>query len=298
MSEINKVLNDESKNDKELIKELSVYVKNHRDKNLSIDKKFFEDVIDITLKNSEIDFKKIVVIDDVDIKKLEFPAAFWSDAYETLCIDVERIVESSKVMNEEWLNSKMNYKIITYFRAIAVVIHELTHARQYYLIKKGNNDIYTSCQTLINKNHDLYKLHHDEFLIERYAILRAYSIAYEILSYIYPEKAISKLRIIIYRYLLYGYKISNNSGYFEDLIDATIYEDEDAKIISALENYNNIAQDNSLAKIEINPDEPMGLYDRLYLGLPISIEEYFKLLDSTKRLITESGTLKKLINKL
>ena len=51
MSEINKVLNDESKNDKELIKELSVYVKNHRDKNLSIDKKFFEDVIDITLKN-------------------------------------------------------------------------------------------------------------------------------------------------------------------------------------------------------------------------------------------------------
>jgi len=68
--------------------------------------------------------------------------------------------------------------------------------------------------------------------------------------------------------------------------------------MSALENYNNIAQDNSLDKIEINPDEPMGLYDRLYLGLPISIEEYFKLLDSTKRLLTESGTLKKLINKL
>ena len=59
MEEINNILNDESHNDKQLIKELSIYIKNHRDKGLPINKKFFLNIINIILRNSEVDFNEI-----------------------------------------------------------------------------------------------------------------------------------------------------------------------------------------------------------------------------------------------
>ena len=40
MEDINYLLNDESNNDKILIKELSIYIKNHRDNNIKINKKY------------------------------------------------------------------------------------------------------------------------------------------------------------------------------------------------------------------------------------------------------------------
>ena len=40
MEDINYLLNDESNNDKILIKELSIYIKNHRDNNIKTNKKY------------------------------------------------------------------------------------------------------------------------------------------------------------------------------------------------------------------------------------------------------------------
>ena len=59
MNYINYVLNDESNNDKQLVKELSVYVRNHAKNRLPIDRTFVKNIIDIILKNSEIDYNMI-----------------------------------------------------------------------------------------------------------------------------------------------------------------------------------------------------------------------------------------------
>ena len=70
MNEINKILNDESHNDKELVKELSVYVKNNRDKGLPIDGKFIKDITSIVLRNSEIICNEIILTNNKSIDAL------------------------------------------------------------------------------------------------------------------------------------------------------------------------------------------------------------------------------------
>ena len=53
---------------------------------------------------------------------------------------------------------------------------------------------------------------------------------------------------------------------------------EKSEIISAFDSYNEIMEANSLSKISIDSYETMSLYDRFYLGLPISMLEYHKLI--------------------
>lgn len=106
MSEINRILEDESNNDKELIRELSVYVKNHRDKGLPINKKFVEDVASIILRNSEIDYDEIIL--NNDNSRL---GAWWSQ-YGVVELNLTEILNNSKYLKKYVLNQKL--EIIKY----------------------------------------------------------------------------------------------------------------------------------------------------------------------------------------
>jgi hypothetical protein len=268
MNEINSVLNDESNNDKELIKELSVYVKNHRDKKMPINKKFFKDVINICLKNSEIAFDEIEFNDSKD------SLAEWAED-KRLGFNVTSILNSAKDSKRDWLSNAGNNRLFAYYIVLETIIHELTHARQYYVEETEGNNIYSSCLNFIYENYGIYWTHHDDILIERYADLRGSKIAYQVLSYIYPEKQIRELRDIQIECLLDGYKIVHD-GYLIPLIkENEIYSD--SEIISALDNYNGLMEDCSLPKVNIDITDDMTLYDRLYLGLPISASEYYNL---------------------
>lgn len=255
MSEINKVLNDESKNDKELIKELSVYVKNHKNKKLPINKEFVKGIIDISLRNSEVDFKKIEFVNDMSI------GASWLPESMGLEFNLTGALKYARLLKDYRFHSKVgDNDIFLYYSVIEFVIHELTHARQYYVNLIEKNEVYNSCEELIEKKYDVYRVNHDKVLIERYAHLRGHTLAYEVLSYIYSMEQIQEFRRIIYVYLLMGYKVNHNGD-----------------TISALDKYNELMKENSLSIVNIDSNDDMTLYDRLYLGLPISTLEYHKL---------------------
>ena len=286
MDEINYILNDQSKNDKDLIKELSVCINNHKNKKLPINKKFVKDIIDITLRNSEINFNEIVFTDDCDY-------AMWTS-------DKEFVFNIAGVLkNAEFVKDSTNIgdnSIFIYYTIIMFVIHEVTHARQDYINKTERNEIYNSCDEFIDNNYDMYYKNHDIVLIERYANLRGNVIAYEVLSYVYPQEKLKEFRKIIYEYLFCGYEVDYDGEITIDSVDRILHEN--GKLISALDSYNELMNENLLPMINIEANDDMTLYERLYLGLPITNEEYTKLLSLYLHIDEKSGSVKKLINKL
>ena len=290
MSEINRILEDESNNDKELIRELSVYVKNHRDKGLPINKKFVEDVASIILRNSEIDYDEIILNND------NSRLGDWWLQDGVVELNLTEILNNSKYLKKICLKSKVgDNKIFAYYETIGSIIHELTHARQDYVTTPQNN-IYASGKELVSKDYMTYHTHHDEALNERYANLREKVITYQVLSYIYPPKQVNQLRYEILYFLLYGYKVDN----IDEVVDAfnAEYIHDCTEIISAIDNYNSVLDSVEIDKVNMEPTEDMTLYDRLYLGLPITLEEYTNIIDLYRGIHKQNGDVKKLINKL
>ena len=273
MNDINHILNDESINDKQLIKELSIYIKNHDEKNLPLNKKFVEDIIDITLRNSEIEYNGVYFINDNNF------IAFWYSTYMELYFNVTEMFKNAMLLKDEYLKSKIGKnKIFIYFDTISTVIHEITHARQFYVMNKDKNEIYSSCNELINEMHDVYKMNHDYVLTERYANLRGNTIAYQVMSYVYKPRIVSEFRSLIFDYLTQGYEVDYR---IEDIDPETglVYIDinEDSPISCALDFYNQIMEECSLEKVNIEAEPDMALYDRLYMGLPIDTDEFVEI---------------------
>lgn len=274
MDLINYVLDDESNNDKQLVKELSIYVRNHAKNNLPINKKFVKDIISIISINSEIDYNAI------NFNAQNYAA--WNSKNKTLSFNITKIIRAS--------NEKLYYKsrvedsnILSYFVILTTIIHEITHARQQYVMQIRKNEIYSSCENLIEIKYDVYDEKHDEVLIERYANIRGEMLAYQVISYIFPYRNIKFLQSSICEYLLCGY-----------------VEKEDG-IISAIDTYNFIMEENGFPKVNIDYGEDIDLYSRLYLGLSITKEEYDKIMDLYDEIYdgkSKKEDIKKLINRL
>ena len=97
-------------------------------------------------------------------------------------------------------------------------------------------------------------------------------------------------------YLLRGYKIDNGKETTKAMQTEYVYDD--LEIISALDNYNSILEESSVDKIAIDSIENMTLYDRLYLGLPITPLEYVNIYNLYDKLTCEHENIKTLINRL
>lgn len=271
MDDINRILNDESHNDKQLIKELSMYIKNHRDKKLPINKKFFIDITNIVLRNSELEFNEIIFNNDDNEYNW---CATWSSDTLTCGYNITKILNAAICDKKYWFPScglRIDQRVADYYESLFFIIHEFTHARQDYVSKYFNNNIYDSCDNFIDSYYEEYSKHHNEVLIERYANLRGSIIAYKVLSYIYPLNYISPFRLLILSWLRVGYKI-NNQGNIE-LISLHTQVNKESTLISALDTYNSIMEENSCDKITIKSNNNLTFYDRLYLGLPITKEE-------------------------
>ena len=292
MDNIDYILNDKSKNDKELIKELSLFVSNHKSKNLPINKKFIGNITDIVLNNYEVNFN---VIDYITNKNCQ---GEWGHEDNNISFNPDLIMICSKRLKGY---AKINDdRIYSYYNAINIVIHEITHARQWYLNKIKKNPIYDSCINLINYNPNEYTTNHDLMLIERYAYLRGNSIAYEVLSYVYPIERVKNLRALLFQQMFYGYFIDNGD---DDLIPA-IRDNEvfdSSKMITPIDSYNKIMESNSLNKINIESINKLELYDRFYLGLDIDIYEYCELYNAYSDTFYGKGSnddVKKIIKNL
>ena len=277
MGEINNILNDESNNDYQLVKELSIFIRNHKSKNLAIDKRFIRCVVDIIMRNSQIDYS------DIEITNFPSPVGEYEQKSKTILINISKLYRNSANLNKIFfnpINVKIDDEIIRYYYSLGLIIHEVTHARQYQVIPDDKYNIYNSCYELCTDKEAAYNKNHDMILFERYATLRGFTLAYKILSYVYPLKEILHLRKHIYAYLLYGYT-ADNYGQVENIVH-TSKLDENTRVISAIDNCNAIMEENAINKIHIESNSNMTLYDRLYLGLPLSLEEYRKILNMDK----------------
>ena len=261
MSVINDVLNDESNNDKQMIKEISVYVRNHKDKNLPFNKKFVKDVSDIVLRNSEVDFTSYY------FHNRKGSVASWSGEY--FKYNIAKIESLGKKLKKNFNFHIGDNQILKYYFFISTIIHEITHARQDLVREKEGNEIYYSSDILVKDFRHIYDSYHDTVLEERYANLRGDRLAYQVLTYIYPLEKIKELRRIILSDLLYAY------GYL-------ITEDQEGneveyEFLSAIDSYNKLTKKAHIPEIDFRIHGDASLYDRLYLGLPISEEEYDEL---------------------
>ncbi len=279
MDDINYILGDASKNDKQMVKELSIFIKNHSNKNLPINKKFVIGICDIIFRNSEIDYSEVCFNDKIK-------RAAYDRNDKKISINILGIINGEKIMNAAYYKFQDdNLKITLYFGILYSLIHEVTHAKQYEIMRNNKNVIYTLCDELIQKNYNAYlNNHHDLLLIERYAYLRGYILAFQVLSYVFPVEQINVFQMLVAANLLLGYKKKDNG-----------------EIVSAIENFNIILEENGLEKIYIEYGDDMSLYNRLYLGLPISIEEYDKVFDLGYDVFiskTKHGEFKELVKKL
>lgn len=257
MNEVNWILNDESNNDKQMIKELSTYIKNHRDKGLPINKKFVKDIVGIVAQNSELDYGSICFINDN--KSI---ASFSLSPSKNLNFNINVMMKWAKLIRgyDHW--QLADNRIIAYHYVLATIIHELTHARQFYLKDDEGHEMYKTFYDTVSE--EMYNGNERKFLIERYAAIRGYDIAFQVLSYIYPLEKIRQLQTRTLVYLLDDYVLD------EESFDTPV-------VISAIDTHNSIMRANGLSEVSIPLNENMTLYDRLYLGLPITFSEYIDM---------------------
>lgn len=292
MNDVEYILNDKSKNDKKLIKELSIFINNHKNKNLPINKKFIKNIVNIVINNYEAD------LDKIDYKQIGKDQGEWDIINDNILYNPDSIINCSKKL-KFYVNIQDN-RICNYFNIINIIIHELTHAKQFSCDQIKNNEIYYSCLNIIDKYPIKYKDNHDYILVERYAYLRGYTIAYEVLSYIYPIEKIRQFRIIIFQKLLFGYFIDNGE---EGITPACrdCYLDDFTKIISPLDKYNEIMEELSLKRINIDSTNNLDLYDRFYLGFNINVSEFYEIFEAYRDIFYNRGSndnVKEIIKKL
>ena len=160
MNDVEHILNDKSKNDKKLIKELSIFINNHKNKQLPINKKFIKNIVNIVINNYEAD------LDKIDYKQIGKDQGEWDIINDNILYNPDSIINCSKKL-KFYVNIQDN-RICNYFNIINIIIHELTHAKQFSGDQIKNNEIYYSCLNIIDKYPIKYKDNHDYIANEAY----------------------------------------------------------------------------------------------------------------------------------
>lgn len=268
MSDINNILKDQSNNDKILVKELSKYIINHRNNNGKFDKKLVNKIIDIVLRNYEINYSEIEYTDE------GIYLGGWDHDEKIIIINMNLILKNAN-NTKDWFGFK-DKNIYRYYCIIETIIHEVTHARQQYINEKSYNNFYYNDFIFLEKNYDDYISNYEHILVERFAKLRGCIIGYNVMSYVCHENELDELKKMVFYTFLTGYDIS----FYGEKVDAG-WEDilyEDSKIISPVEYHNELMENHSYTILNTIDYENMDLFERFYLGLNISLDEYQKLL--------------------
>lgn len=253
MEDINEILNNESNNDKQLLKDLSCYLKHHRDNKKEINSKFVKDIIYIILDN------EVPLLNNIYIKDLSNINAVGSAYDDYLCVDMnvsEKIINKNKKSNFYLSNDN---RLIHYMHYLNLAFHELAHFKQDYVTKENYTDIYKSSNELVNYYYSIYRENWDIMPIERHAELRGYEMAYNTLSYIYDLKYLTYLKLEIINSLINAYDVDT--------------------LKSPIELFNELINEYNITPITTSMSKYESLYSRLYLGLPISADEYNFVID-------------------
>lgn len=288
MDVVNTLLNDQSENDKKLIKELSIYVKNFNKTEKRINKEFVLNIANIVLQNYEVDYNYLQLIN-------ENLSGAWDEDNGIININLTNILKNAK---EHGKHQKEYNNVISRYFPMETIIHEITHARQSYINSNSFNLILYSCLDLLNTDYNEYMKNWQYVMVERYARLRACTISYAALSYIYENEELEYIKSYMFYQFMLGYNIKRNNILIPAGYETVINKDD--KIISPLETYNKVMEMISLPTVNIYVGDNLDLYSRLYLGIDITLDEYRKIDGIYEDIYLNNipvGDVRKLINK-
>lgn len=243
-------LNDKSNNDYQLIHDISEVLRDYKNKNKRVDRKFVDKVVNILLMN-----------DNIDVNRTEFVPnrfAYYDIMDKTICINFQRAQGNRKYYKQ--IKSK-DGNLFEYYVFLSIILHEFTHAKQYAIIDQGTkyevSDIYRYSDYFLQEYNPLYNLNHDTIPYERYANIRSHYLTIEISKRLYNIKKLWYFQCMFLSELLYDY---DEEGIyplkkFNDLIES-----------NTSDSFNNL-----IPNIDIQED---NLYERLNIGLPITEKEF------------------------
>lgn len=254
MNSIDNILMDDSDNDSLLTKELGKLIISHKNKNLTIDKSFIVSVFSTILKNyTSITLNNISFDDEQKI------LGFYFEGSINLCIN--NIVQSFSFKKHYDVKGVGCKKMLGYFEIITTIIHEITHLKQDDLVIQGIQPYYESFNELFLYYYDHYSINYEIIPCERYAELKGQKIAINALSYAYDSNELLALKVKYLDTLLSGYEVNSN------------------EIISPTAIYWDLEKFLDLSIHHPDFDNVISLYDRLYHGLDISVDEYYHVFD-------------------
>ena len=244
-------LNDKSNNDYQLIRDISQLLRNYKNKNKRVDRKFVDKVLDVLLMNDSLTVNRTKFVSDCD-------GGYYDYTDKTIGINFQSLQENRK--NYKYIKSK-DGNLYEYYVFLIVILHEFTHAKQYKIIEQGTkyavSAIYRYSDNFLRNNTDLYNLNHDTVPYERFANIRSFYLTIEILKRVYSIKELWHFQYAFLYDLLYNY---DDEGLFP------------------LKKFNELVESNSLPKFShlipnINVCED-NLYEKLNIGLPITEEDF------------------------
>lgn len=254
MDILNFYLGDKTRNDNTLIYDLLNIVNYYIKHNLQPDYKLVEKIVDVYLS------LEVNIVDRLKFEKLSFSdlgVGYYLN--KELTIDIKNIkkwVESDKkYLNKENLYID-NINVLYIYEILNTVFHELTHAKQDYLLEQNPDKyiIYEIDDELTEKE---YENLYEYLLTERYANIRGTTLACSILS---------KLNI------------SNNDKICLKYLELTEYLYLYEKSYPFLEFANALYEENE-TKLKISETKELDLIDRTHYGSFISDIEYDNLND-------------------
>lgn len=257
-------LMDSSKNDYQLVTELSKIVRSYKDKNKPVDRKFVNKVVDVCLINSEINLKNgVIIAGNSKILENDFNSCYVDDTIIYSSLSLKNFYEMLDKFGSAY-NFGDRY-MLSYYSVMCTLIHEISHARQDYIVKNYPYSfagmIYSYSNNVFENEQEFYDIYYDCFPEERNAFLRGNYIANMVIKHIYGDKLSLFFKELFFEELLINYDY--------DMYPLKRFGD-------ACKQFGYDYFDRLISDVELTHE---NFFERVWCGYKITEDEYNHLID-------------------
>lgn len=257
-------LMDSSKNDYQLVTELSKIVRSYKDKNKPVDRKFVNKVVDVCLINSEINLKNgVIIAGNSKILENDFNSCYVDDTIIYSSLSLKNFYEMLDKFGSAY-NFGDRY-MLSYYSVMCTLIHEISHARQDYIVKNYPYSfagmIYSYSNNVFENEQEFYDIYYDCFPEERNAFLRGNYIANMVIKHIYGDKLSLFFKKLFFKELLINYDY--------DMYPLKRFGD-------ACKQFGYDYFDRLISDVELTHE---NFFERVWCGYKITEDEYNHLID-------------------
>lgn len=257
-------LMDSSKNDYQLVTELSKIVRSYKDKNKPVDRKFVNKVVDVCLINSEINLKNgVIIAGNSKILENDFNSCYVDDTIIYSSLSLKNFYEMLDKFGSAY-NFGDRY-MLSYYSVMCTLIHEISHARQDYIVKNYPyffaGMIYSYSNNVFENEQEFYDIYYDCFPEERNAFLRGNYIANMVIKHIYGDKLSLFFKELFFEELLINYDY--------DMYPLKRFGD-------ACKQFGYDYFDRLISDVELTHE---NFFERVWCGYKITEDEYNHLID-------------------